>query len=413
MNKKKIINDPIYGFITIPNELIFDIIEHRYLQRMRRIRQLGVSDFIYPGAIHSRFHHALGAMHLMTKALNTLRDKGHDVSDQELEAAQIAILLHDLGHGPFSHSLEYSLFPSLPHEQLSLMLMKRINDEFAGGLDLALEIFQGSYSRKFLNQLVSSQLDVDRLDYLQRDSFFTGVQEGTIGSDRIIKMLNLKEDELVVEEKGIYSIENFLSARRLMYWQVYLHKAAVSADVMLTGLIKRARKISQKDESLMATPALSYFLKHEVSADNFLNEPSLLDKFCELDDSDIWGSVKFWAANDDFVLSQLSQHLLQRRLFAIELSNDTPDQKRVESLRKTAKNLYSISDLDSKSFVEQGDVSNAAYVLKNQTINILTKSGEVKDVASATDLPNIKAMSKIVKKHFLCYPKELTLSGTT
>ncbi len=376
---------------------------------MRRIRQLGVSDLVYPGAVHSRFHHALGAMHLMTKALNTLRDKGHDVSDKEMEAAQIAILLHDLGHGPFSHSLEYSIFPELPHEQLSLLLMKRINEEFDGALDLALEIFQGTYQRKFLNQLVSSQLDVDRLDYLQRDSFFTGVQEGTIGSDRIIKMLNLVDDELVVEEKGIYSIENFLSARRLMYWQVYLHKAAVGADVMLTNLIKRARKLSQENNSFQATPGLLFFLKNETTSNDFIQKPELLETFCELDDSDIWGSLKFWAKSDDFILSQLSQHLLNRRLYAIDLTNELPEKSRIAELRRKAQTLYAINEKESKSFVNKGTVSNAAYVLKDQTINILTKSGEVKDVAQATDLPNIKAMSKIVTKHYLCYPKELTL----
>ncbi len=376
---------------------------------MRRIRQLGVSDLVYPGAVHSRFHHALGAMHLMTKALSTLRDKGHEVSDQEMEAAQIAILLHDLGHGPFSHSLEYSIFPQLPHEQLSLLLIKRINEEMDGALGLALEIFQGTYQRKFLNQLVSSQLDVDRLDYLQRDSFFTGVQEGTIGSDRIIKMLNLVGDELVVEEKGIYSIENFLSARRLMYWQVYLHKAAVGADVMLTNLIKRARKLSQENGSFPATPGLLFFLKNETTANDFIQNPELLDRFCELDDSDVWGSLKFWAKNEDFILAQLSQHLLNRRLYAIDLTNDPPDKNRMAALRQKAQAMYAINEKESKSFVNKGTVSNAAYVLKDQTINILTKSGEVKDVAQATDLPNIKAMSKIVTKHYLCYPKELTL----
>jgi len=409
LNKKKIINDPVYGFITIPNERIFDIIEHPYFQRLRRIRQLGISDLIYPGATHSRFHHAIGAMHLMGRALSALRSKGHVISNEEFEAAEIAILLHDLGHGPFSHSLEFSLFPDIPHEQLSLWLIERMNADFGGKLDMAIQIFTGTYHRKFLNQLVASQLDIDRLDYLRRDSFFTGVQEGTIGAERIIKMLNLVNDELIVEEKGIYSIENFLSARRLMYWQVYLHQAAVSAEVMLVETIKRARKLVQSGKTVITTPALGQFLAHAHSRADFVQQPQLLDFFSQLDDTDVWGSIKFWVHDSDKVLSRLSRQLLDRKLFGIRMMNEPPDKTLIQTYLIRVQEAYGLTEEESKSFVQKGTVSNAAYISKNQTINILTKSGEVLDVALATDLPNIKAMSKIVKKHYLCYPKELSL----
>jgi len=409
LNKKKIINDPVYGFITIPNELIFDIIEHPYFQRLRRIRQLGISDLVYPGATHSRFHHAIGAMHLMGRALSALRTKGHTISAEEYEAAEIAILLHDLGHGPFSHSLEFSLFPRIPHEQLSLWMIERMNADFDGQLGMALQIFTGTYHRKFLNQLVASQLDIDRLDYLRRDSFFTGVQGGTIGAERIIKMLNLVNDELVVEEKGIYSIENFLSARRLMYWQVYLHQAAVSAEVMLVEVIKRARKLLKEGRPVIATPALRMFLSHETTQADFEQNPALLDAFSQLDDSDVWGSIKFWVHDSDKVLSRLSKQLLDRKLFGITMTSEAPDKALIQTYRTRVQKMYDLTEEESRSFVQQGTVSNAAYVSKNQTINILTKSGKVLDVALATDLPNIKAMSKIVKKHYLCYPKDLSL----
>ncbi|MFK7951450.1 MAG: HD domain-containing protein, partial [Ekhidna sp.] len=294
MNKKKILNDPVYGFINIPNELIFDIIEHRYFQRLRRIKQLGLTDMVYPGALHTRFHHALGAMHLMSRALISMRGKDIDISDEEYDAALIAILLHDLGHGPFSHTLEFSLFKDVRHEQVSLWMMERLNKEFNSQLDLAIKIFKNEYERPFFYQMVSSQLDIDRLDYLKRDSFFTGVQEGSIGSERIIKMLNVSDENLVVEEKGIYSIENFLSARRLMYWQVYLHKVAVSAEVMLIELIKRAKELTQQGGKLMATPALSIFLEQDVTAKDFEDDADILEVYSLLDDNDIWGSLKFW-----------------------------------------------------------------------------------------------------------------------
>ena len=409
MNKKKIINDPVYGFITIPNDRIFDIIEHRYVQRLRRIRQLGISDLVYPGAIHSRFHHAIGAMHLMGRTLNTLRSKGHEISDEEFEAAEIAILLHDIGHGPFSHSLEFSLFPNVPHEQISLWLIERMNEEFNGELDMAIQIFSGTYHRKFLNQLVASQLDIDRLDYLRRDSFFTGVQEGTIGAERIIKMLNLVDDELVVEEKGIYSVENFLNARRLMYWQVYLHKTAVAAEVMLVETVLRARKLVSEGIQLTSTPALSYFLNQNKADASFQENQEMLEMFSQLDDTDIWGSIKFWVKSDDFILRTISDQLLNRRLFGIKMSNEAPSLDDINYRVEKVQKAYNISLDDTKSFVKTGTVSNAAYITENKSIKILTKSGKLVDVAEASDLPNIQAMSKIVKKHYLCYPKGLSL----
>jgi HD superfamily phosphohydrolase len=409
LNKKKIINDPVYGFITIPNERIFDIIEHPYVQRLRRIRQLGISDLIYPGAIHSRFHHAIGAMHLMGRTLNTLRSKGHEISNEEFEAAEIAILLHDIGHGPFSHSLEFSLFPNVSHEQISLWLIERMNQELDGQLNMALEIFKGTYHRKFLNQLVASQLDIDRLDYLRRDSFFTGVQEGTIGAERIIKMLNLVDDELVVEEKGIYSVENFLSARRLMYWQVYLHKAAVAAEVMLVETVTRARKLIAEEQSLTTTPALDFFLRRNEGGIKPSEIGEMLEQFSRLDDTDIWGSIKFWVNSDDFVLKTISQQLLNRRLFGIQMTNDAPSKAILKDHLRRTQALYNISEEDAQSFVKTGTVSNSAYISQNQNIKILTKAGELVDVAQASDLPNIQAMSKIVKKHYLSYPKALSL----
>lgn len=410
MNKKKIFNDPVYGFINIPNELVFDIIEHTYFQRLRRIKQLGLTDFVYPGALHTRFHHAIGAMHLMQKTLDTLRSKGIMIFEAEYEAALIAILLHDIGHGPFSHTLEFSLFKDINHEQVSLWIFEKLNRDFGGRLELARQVFTGKYQRKFLHQLVSSQLDVDRLDYLKRDSFFTGVYEGTIGAERIIKMLNVHNDELVVEEKGIYSIENFLSARRLMYWQVYLHKTAIAAESMLIALIKRAKKLTQKGVTVPTTPAFSLFLERDITRQDFEEDKNLLDVFTMLDDTDIWGSIKLWQSHEDVVLNKLSNGLLQRKLFAIKLSNDKFEKQTTDHLeQQLAKKGYSTNEI--KYFVQKGSVSNAAYVAKGGSINIYMKSGELVDVAKATDLPNIKAMSKIVKKHYLSYPKDLSFTA--
>jgi len=408
LNKKKILNDPVYGFINIPNELVFDIIEHTYFQRLRRIKQLGLTDFVYPGALHTRFHHAIGATYLMQKTLDTLRSKGVMIFDAEYEAALVAILLHDVGHGPFSHTLEFSLFKDVQHEQISLWIFDKLNKEFGGRLELAKQIFTGKYHRKFLHQLVSSQLDVDRLDYLKRDSFFTGVYEGTIGAERIIKMLNVENDQLVVEEKGIYSIENFLSARRLMYWQVYLHKTAVSAEAMLISLIKRAKKLTQSGKDIPATPAFRIFLERNITQQEFFDDKDLLDVFAMLDDMDVWGSIKMWQSHDDVVLSKLSNDLLNRRLFGIRLSNDKFSSEQIDQvLQQLLAQGYSAQE--AKYFIQKGSISNAAYIAKGGSINILMKSGEVVDVAQATDLPNIKAMSKIVKKYYLCFPKNLSL----
>ena len=408
MNKKKILNDPVYGFINIPNDLVFDIIEHPYFQRLRRIKQLGLTDLVYPGAHHTRFHHAIGATYLMQKTLDTLRSKGVMIFDAEYEAALVAILLHDVGHGPFSHTLEFSLFKGVHHEQISLWIFDRLNKEFGGRLELAKQIFTGTYHRKFLHQLVSSQLDVDRLDYLKRDSFFTGVYEGTIGAERIIKMLNVVDDQLVVEEKGIYSIENFVSARRLMYWQVYLHKTSVAAEAMLILLIKRAKKLTQSGKDIPATPALSIFMERDITGIDFQDDPDLLGIFTMLDDTDIWGSIKMWQSHKDPVLSSLSHGLLTRRLFGIKLSSEKFSSEVVETVQHAiVKSGYNQSE--SKYFLQKDAISNAAYIPRGGSINILMKSGKIVDVAKASDLPNIKAMSKIVKKHYICFPKNLKL----
>ena len=410
VNKKKIFNDPVYGFITISSELIFDIIEHPYFQRLRRIKQLGLTDFVYPGALHTRFHHAIGAMHLMSITLDNLRSKGHEISHEEYEACQVAILLHDIGHGPFSHALEFSLLKGIRHEHISLQLMEYFNKAFNGQLGLAIKIFTNQYERRFFHQLVSSQLDIDRLDYLQRDSLFTGVSEGTIGADRIIKMLDIKDDQIVVEEKGIYSVENFLSARRLMYWQVYLHKATVSAEKMLIMLIQRAKHLVSQGEQLFATPALQVFLVNDVSLEGIKENKEFLRAFASLDDTDIWAAVKIWSHHPDRILSALSCMLLERRLFRVILSNDKYERSLIEELRRTIIDTYAITPKEVKYFMACGSMSNSAYIAGGQNINILTKKGKVIDVAKASDLPNIKAMSKIVKKYYICWPKHVKVA---
>jgi HD superfamily phosphohydrolase len=398
----------VYGFITIPSELIFAIIDHPYFQRLRRIRQLGLTDFVYPGALHTRFHHALGAMHLMSITLDNLRIKGTEITDEEYEAALIAILLHDIGHGPFSHALEYSLLNGIPHEELSLMTIELLNEQFGGKLNLALTIFKNQYERKFLNQLVSSQLDIDRLDYLQRDCFFTGVSEGTIGADRIIKMMAVKDGQLVIEEKGIYSIENFLSARRLMYWQVYLHKTTVSAEKMLINLIQRAKNLAQSGMQFHVTEEFEFFMKNQLSLEDFKKQPQLIEYFLQLDDFDIWGAIKLWKRSEDYVLRNISQMFLTRNLYKINLVNEPFSQSDLEQLKSQTLKKLAIPEEDLDYFFSSGTVSNYGYVAKDR-INILTKSGEVVDVASAADLPNIKVMSKIVEKHYVCRAKKLIL----
>ncbi|ELR71807.1 Deoxyguanosinetriphosphate triphosphohydrolase [Fulvivirga imtechensis AK7] len=409
MNRKKIFNDPVYGFINIKNDLVFDIIEHPVFQRLRRIKQLGLTDFVYPGALHTRFHHAIGAMHLMTRALDSLRSKDIEITDSEYEAAQAAILLHDIGHGPFSHALEYSLLKGIQHESLSFLLMKYLNKMLGNRLEMALKIFQNTYKKRFLHQLVSSQLDMDRLDYLKRDSFFTGVSEGAIGLERIISMLNVVDDQIVVEEKGIYSIENFLNARRLMYWQVYLHKASVSAEKMLINLIVRARDLTLGGREVFASPALKTFLSTDKTLDDFQQDEGLLETFGILDDYDIWGAIKVWQSDEDKILNTLSKRLLNRQLFKIKLSNDPLSKEDLKLLRNKIADQYNVLRTDSRYFYAHGEVTNKAYIAGGQKINILTKKGKVIDIAEAADLPNIKAMSKIVKKYYLCCPKNVSL----
>lgn len=407
LKSHKILNDPVYGFITIPSELIFSIIDHPYFQRLRRIKQLGLTDFVYPGALHTRFHHALGAMHLMTITLDNLRNKGNDISDEEYEAALIAILLHDVGHGPFSHALEFSLLQNIPHESLSLLIIQELNRQFDGKLELAVKIFKNQYERKFFHQLVSSQLDIDRLDYLQRDCFFTGVSEGTIGADRIIKMMDIKNDQLVVEEKGLYSIENFLSARRLMYWQVYLHKTTVSAEKMLINLIMRGKEVQQSRGKLKGTEELIYFLENDFRFYDFENSRELLDRFLSLDDFDIWGAIKLWKNESDYILRNISEMFLTRKLYKINLRGDEFSHLEIEELKKKTKSKLGIPENDLHYFFNHGSISNNAYLTKER-IYILTKKGKIIDVAQAADLPNIKAMSKIVKKHYVCLAKNIT-----
>jgi HD superfamily phosphohydrolase len=408
LNKKKIINDPLYGFITIPNELIYDIINHPYFQRLRRIKQLGMTDFVYPGALHTRFHHALGSMHLMNEALNNLMKKGIEISDEEFQAALIAILLHDVGHAPFSHALENELVLGLNHERISSIIMEHLNREFNGALSLAIKVFNGSYHRKFLHQLVSSQLDIDRLDYLNRDSYFTGVIEGRIGSERIIKLLNVHRDELVVDEKGIYSIENFLSARRLMYWQVYIHKTTVGIEKMLIQIIRRVREISGH---IQASPELTFFIEHTIDPERFAQDEEVLKAFCRLDDYDIIGGIKHWTTCDDFVLSELCKMFIERRLFNVQLAERKTPARQLDTLRSMVKTSYGIDDKLVGNFVIEGQKSNAAYIGGGQQINLLTRAGEIIDIANASDLPNIKAMRKIVKKYYLCWPKNISLQS--
>ncbi|MES2388411.1 MAG: HD domain-containing protein [Bacteroidota bacterium] len=402
MAKAKIINDPIHGFITIPHGLLLNCVEHPWFQRLRRIRQLGVADFVYPGALHTRFHHALGAMHLMGLAIQTLRGKGVKISDNECEAAQAAILLHDIGHGPFSHALEHSFIAGCSHERIGAMLIARMNTEFGGRLAMALEMFEGRYSRRFFHQLISSQLDVDRLDYLKRDSFFTGVIEGGVGSSRILKMLDVVDDELVIEEKGIYSVEAFLNARRIMYWQVYLHKTTVSAEAMLALLMQRARELSIENAGLRLPLSLEPFFSQTINPEKLESTPELLDAYAMLDDFDIWACVKEWLGFPDFVLNLLCKGLLDRKLFKIELGSEPISPERVKACREIIQAGCRLTSEETELLVSTGEVSNAAYVARGGHINILTRNGQIIDIAKASDLSQIDAMQKPVKKFYLC-----------
>ena len=403
-NKLKILNDPIYGFITIPNALIFDLIEHKYFQRLRRISQMGMSYLVYPGAHHTRFHHALGCMHLMQKAIQVLCFKGVKISEDEKQALLIAILLHDIGHGPFSHAMEHSIVNSVHHEEISLLLMEQLNTEFNGSLTLAIEIFKGNYPRKFMYQLISGQIDMDRADYLKRDSFYTGVAEGNINSERIITMLSVFDDELVIEEKGIYSVEKFLVARRLMYWQVYLHKTSLVAEQLLIRVLKRAKEITLQGTQLQASAALTFFIQNEISINDF--NADVLDKFAQLDDYDIVSAMKEWMNEKDFVLSNLCKMIINRDLLKIKIKKKKISSEKLQIETQNLMKEYNITQAEAAYFVFSGEISNQAYKTTSQKINILLKTGKVQDVVKASDQLNLKALSKTVTKFYICYPKD-------
>ena len=412
LNKRKIINDPVFGFISIQSDTVFDLIEHPYFQRLRRIKQLGLSYLVFPGANHTRFEHALGALHLMRQAIASLRLKSVEITDYEEEAAAIAILLHDIGHGPFSHVLENTIV-EISHEVISGILMSDLNIQFSGKLNLAIEIFNDQYQKKFLHQLVSSQLDMDRLDYLSRDSFFTGVTEGMVGIDRIIKMLNVRHDNLVVEAKGIYSVEKFLIARRLMYWQVYLHKTVVAAEYLLISILKRARELCMKGERLFASPSLQLFLQSHISVEDFrnnllINGKSVLQYFAILDDNDIISAINQWQFHPDKILSTLSEKILTRRLFRIEFSDEPFPVDELNTIRKKIEAYYELEPGTANYFMITGEISNNAYNKESESINILLKDDKIVEIREASDF-NLSGLTKTVRKYFLCFPKELDI----
>lgn len=406
-NKLKILNDPIYGFTNIPNSLLYDIIEHPYFQRLRRVSQMGFSNMVYPGANHTRFHHAIGCLHLMQKAVRVLRFKEVDISNEEANALYIAILLHDIGHGAFSHALEHSIVDGISHEEISLKFMEKLNKEFNGQLTMAIRVFEGKYHRRFLNQLISSQLDIDRLDYLKRDSFYTGVAEGNISSERLIAMIHVVNDELVIEQKGIYSVEKFLIARRLMYWQVYLHKTGLSAENMLVNILRRAKELSQKGERLFASKALTYFLTTKITKENFTDET--LEIFSKLDDYDILSAIKEWTDSSDKVLSLLSKMIVDRNLLKVEIQQAHFSEADIDAKISELKSTMNLSDSEARYFVFQMKIQNQAYN-PSMPIKILNKNGELKDIAKASDQLNLQALTKPVIKHFVCYPKQMKLA---
>lgn len=414
MFKKLLFNDPIYGFIPVNFEIIFRLIQHPYFQRLRRIRQLGLTYLVFPGAMHTRFQHAMGSMYLVGLAIETLRSKGHVITNEEAEAVSIAILLHDIGHGPFSHVLENSIIHGVNHEMISARMMKQLNREFNGKLSLAIKIFNNKYKKKYLHQLVSSQLDMDRMDYLKRDSFYSGVSEGIVSWERLIIMLNVAGGELAIDAKGIYSVEKFIIARRLMYWQVYLHKTVLAAEMLLVKILKRAKELSgsnPKEEgmacgkSLFATPAFSYFLNNKISEKIFDENPEVLEKFSELDDHDIFASVKAWASHNDKVLSTLCKDLIARNLSRTEIQDKPFSKERIASIKHKTKLHYELSDNEMDYFVFHDSITNSAYNPKRDRINILFKDGKVKDIVEASDQANIFALAKTVRKYYLCYPK--------
>lgn len=405
VNKLKILNDPIYGFISITNPLVYDVIQHPYFQRLRRISQMGMSYLVYPGAHHTRFHHALGCMHIMQKTIQVLRFKGVEISEEEENALSIAILLHDIGHGPYSHAMEHSIVEKVSHESISLLFMDKLNAEFDGRLSLAIKIFKGEYHRKFMLQLISSQLDMDRMDYLKRDSFYSGVAEGNINSERLIQMMNVQDDMLVIEEKGIYSVEKFLVARRLMYWQAYLHKTSVAAELILVKILKRAKELAYQGVELECSKPLGFFLHYKITLHDF--NDAVLDTFSQLDDYDIMSAIKAWQHHEDYVLAELCRMIINRDLLKIRLHAEKVDKARVEELRTLLAEELGITEKEAEYFVFRGKIKNQAYNKTGEPIHILKKDRTVEDVVEASDQLNLKALSKPVTKYYLCFPKQL------
>ena len=405
MNDAKIINDPVFGFIKIPKGLLLDVVCHPLMQRLTRINQLGLASVVYPGARHTRFQHSIGALQLMSEAIFTLQQKGNFIFDSEAEAVQAAILMHDIGHGPFSHVLENTLMKDIAHEDISLLMMERINHDLGDLLNLALKIFKGEYPKKFLHQLISSQLDMDRLDYLRRDSFYTGVNEGNIGSARIIKMLDVVDDRLVVESKGIYSIENYLTSRRLMYWQVYLHKTAVACEKVLINTLRRAKYLTENGEEVFAPPALQYFLKHNVDDTWFATHSECLEQYQELDDNDVWCALKVWTHHSDRILNTLANDMINRNIFQVEVHEQPIEEERIEKLRHSIAEKMDIDIADTDYFISWSEVQKDMYDVEDDSIDILYKDGSVKDISEASELLNVQLLSKKIRKYYLCYQR--------
>jgi hypothetical protein len=406
MNTAKIINDPVFGFIKIPRGLLYGIVEHPLFQRLNRINQLGLASVVYPGARHTRFQHSLGSFYLMTEAVRSLQEKGNFIFDSEEEAVEAAILMHDIGHGPFSHVLENTLIHGISHEEISLLMMEEINRCFNGQLNLAISIFKGTYGKDFLHQLISSQLDMDRLDYLRRDSFYTGVTEGNIGSARIIKMLNVIDDSLVVEQKGIYSLENYLTTRRLMYWQVYLHRTCVAYEKVLVNMLTRAKYLLRQKQSIFATPALLYFLENDVDAQWFADHPEALTYYGELDDSDIWSAMKAWKRHDDKILATLASDMLDRRIFKVEVEEEPFEEERIAEIAAQIADEMNISKEDARRYMMSvTTISKDMYNVDDDSITILYKDGTLKDISEASELLNVQLLSKKIRKNYLCYQR--------
>ena len=406
MNEPKIINDPVFGFIKIPRGLLYDVVRHPLMQRLNRINQLGLASVVYPGARHTRFQHSLGAFHLMSEAILSLQQKGQFIFDSEAEAVQAAILMHDIGHGPFSHVLENTLISGISHEDISLLMMEQINRDLNGQLNLAISIFKDEYPKRFLHQLISSQLDMDRLDYLRRDSFFTGVTEGNIGSARIIKMLNVVDDQLVVEQKGIYSLENYLTTRRLMYWQVYLHKTAVACEKVLVNLLRRAKSLARQGKEVFASPALAYFLYNDIDARWFETHEEALHMYEELDDSDLWSAMKAWKHSDDMILATLATDMLDRRIFKVEVSEEPVSEERINTQAASIAEKMNISTADARDYMTSVNIiQKDMYNVDDDSIGVLSKDGTVRDVAEASELLNVQLLSKKIRKYYLCYQR--------